>query len=126
MANRADQPSDNFSPPPSTAGATQSETDWPAGATDAIVRLVDTVANKTTGPALIVARAIVYGLFAALLGLVALLLFVIVAVRSLNVYLPDALFGTEHVWVAYLLLGLVFLASGLFLWDKRNPTSGHP
>lgn len=96
---------------PPAAGAS----DWPAQAADAIVDTVGKVRDATTGPILTIARGLVYGTAIVILGLTALFLLVIGAVRLLDVYLPG------EVWSAYLLLGVVFLASGLFLWSKRRP-----
>ena len=45
----------------------------------------------------------------------------ILVVRLLNNYLPDSVFGTEHVWAAHLLIGLVFSGFALVLWAKRKP-----
>lgn len=87
--------------------------DWPAQATDAVVKVVGSVHDKVTGPIQTLARAIVYGLLAAVLGTAALVLFVIFALRLLNSYLPDAWFGSEHMWAADLLVGLFLTAAGL-------------
>jgi hypothetical protein len=97
--------------------------DWPAQATDTIVKVVGTASDKVTGPVTTVARAIVFGLFAAILGSAALVLLSILLVRVLNNYLPDSVFGEEHVWAAHLLVGLVFSGFALGLWAKRKPRS---
>ena len=60
------------------------ERDWPAQAADTIERVVGTVRDKTTGPALTVARAVVYGTFAALVGTACLVVLIIGAVRLLD------------------------------------------
>lgn len=92
--------------------------DWPTQAADTIERVVGTVRDKTTGPILTVARAIVYGLFAAFTGLTLAVLFAVALVRLLDAYLPEAVFGSDHVWAAHGLVGLVFVAVGLFCWSK--------
>ena len=89
------------------------EGDWADQAADTVVRVVDTVREKTTGPVLTAARAIVYGIIGAFAALVALIVLVIALVRMLDVYLPG------EVWSAYLLLGIVFAGLGLFVWSKR-------
>jgi uncharacterized iron-regulated membrane protein len=88
---------------------------------DSIEGFVGAVRDKTTGPALTVARAVVYGTFAGVVALAAVVLFVIAAVRVLDVYLPAAVFGEDHTWLAHLLLGLLFTIAGLVLWLKRRP-----
>jgi phosphoglycerol transferase MdoB-like AlkP superfamily enzyme len=88
--------------------------DWPAQTTDTIVRLVDSVAEKTH-KVTTVARAVVYGLIAAVVGFTALVLLLIASFRFLDVYLPDALFGEDHMWAVYLIVGALCAVSGLVL-----------
>lgn len=105
-------------PPPPDA-------DWPAQAADAIERVVGTVRHKTTGPALTVARAVVYGTFAAIVGSACLVVLIIAALRGLDVALPDSVFGEEHMWAAHLILGLLFVVVGAVLWRRRHPRGEH-
>ena len=101
-------------------GAAAAQQDWPAQAADTIERVVGSVRDKTTGPAITVARWVVYGTFALLVGHAVLVLLAIAAVRLLDVYLPDAWVGEDHTWVAHLLVGLVFTLAGMLLWSKRT------
>ena len=87
--------------------------DWHILATEKIVASVDTVRVKTSGPAVKLSRAVVFGLLGAGIGLIALIVFLIGTVRLLNNVLP------KDVWLVYLILGTVFLAAGAFLWSKR-------
>ena len=91
--------------------------DWPVRAADAIERLVDQVRAKTTGPAIIASRWVVYGLVLAFLGIFALVLLVVGLVRGLDVAIPG------DVWIVYAILGVVCLLGGLLLWRKRTGTS---
>ena len=93
---------------------TPASEDWAGQAADAVVSVVDAVRDKTTGPVLTAARAIVYGLIGVFAALVAFILLTIALVRFTNVYLPG------DVWAAYLLIGVVFIVGGLFVWRKRN------
>jgi hypothetical protein len=102
------------------ATPSQPSGDWAAQAADTIERAVGNVRDRTTGPALTVARAVVYGIFAALVGIAALVLGTIAAVRLIDNYLPDAVFGDEHMWAAYLIVGLVFVVAGAVLWIRRR------
>ena len=95
--------------------------DWPAQATDTIVKVVGTASDKVTGPITTAARALVFGLFAAILGTAVITLVSILAVRIANNYLPDSVFGEEHVWAAHLLIGLLFSGFGIWLWTLRKP-----
>jgi hypothetical protein len=99
-----------------------SHEDWPAQIADTIENVVGTIRDKTTGPALTVARAVVYGSFAAIVGMAALVLFVVGAVRLLDSYLPDAVFGETHTWAAHMVIGLVLSIAGSLLWTKRRAT----
>lgn len=102
-------------------GGAPSTGDWPAQAADTIVKVVGQVRDKTTGPAITVARAIVYGLLAAILGGTCLVLLAIAGVRVLNVWLlPDAWFGEVHTWAAHLVLGVIFTGVGAWCWSKRR------
>lgn len=89
--------------------------DWPAQATEAIVKVVGTAHDKITGPIQTAAKIIVYGLLAAILGVTAFVLFVILALRLVNNYLPESVFGENHMWAAHLLVGIFFASSGLVL-----------
>lgn len=88
--------------------------DWGQQATDAFVELIDNVRSKSTGPALKIARALVYGIVIIVAMLVLMVLGVAGTVRFLDAYLPGA------VWSAHLLTGGIFLGLGLFLWSKRR------
>ena len=90
--------------------------DWPIRAADSVERLVGSVRAKTTGPALVVSRVVVYGIVAAVLALIAVIL-----VLALITRLMIAICQGE-VWLAYLILGAVFAAAGLFLWRKLPKT----
>jgi len=95
--------------------------DWPAQATDTIVRVVGTASDKVTGPVTTAARAVVFGLFAAILGVAALVLFTILAVRVLDIVLPDKFVGKEHVWAAHLIVGMSFCALALWARSQMKP-----
>jgi hypothetical protein len=95
--------------------------DWPAQATNTIVKAVDTASTKVTGPATTIARGIVFGLFAFILGVTAFTLLTIMLIRIVNNYLPDAVFGEQHVWASYMIVGALFLLVSLVVWSKRKP-----
>lgn len=95
--------------------------DWSARATSTIVGYVDTVRGATTGKALVASRLAVYGLAAALVGLVMLVILLIVIVRFLVVVTGywDVV-GEGGVWLAYWILGGLFLIAGWILWRMRG------
>ena len=77
-------------------------TAWPAQAADTIVETIAKVRDKTTKPALLAARGVVYGLVAAVVGSVAFFLLLLIIVRVWANYVPG------HVWVIYAIFGVVF------------------
>lgn len=98
-------------PPPATAPPSP---DWAAQTADTIERLVASVRAKTADPLERVARTLVYGLVAAIVGLAALVLGAVALVRVLDVVLPG------DVWSAHAVSGGIFVLVGLLLWRKRT------
>jgi hypothetical protein len=91
------------------------EDDWVVETADRIEAFVGRVRDRTAVPATRVARAVVYGVIAAVMGAVALLLLLIALLRALDAYLPG------NVWSAHLFLGVVFTTLGLLIWRRRRP-----
>jgi hypothetical protein len=93
--------------------------DWPAQITGQIVRVVDQVKSKTTRPATLAVRGVVYGLMASMLGIaIACLLFIglfRMVDRLRNLVVEDA------VWLTYLLVGGLFTLIGALLFASRKP-----
>jgi hypothetical protein len=89
--------------------------DWPAQAADGIVKVVGTVRDATTTKALTAAKAAVYGIPVAVAGVTVALVVVVLFVRILDAYLPDAWFGETHTWAAHLLIGAVLSLVGIVL-----------
>ncbi len=93
--------------------------DWPQQATSRVVDAVDTVRSKTAGPAIRVSRAVVYGLVALILGLLAIPLLIVGATRG-AISLIDLSVGHDNaVWITYAGFGTFFCALGLLLWSRR-------
>jgi hypothetical protein len=106
--------------------AAPSTADWPVQATDSIVRVVDNVRDKTTGPVLNAARWFVYGLVLVLLAVPLVVLLLIGLMRGtegLLLLLGDKTGWTwlqNPMWIVYLLYGAIFTVVGLFLWRKAD------
>src|SRR5438477_9803212 len=81
--------------------------DWAVQTADTIERLVESVRSNTSDRLVSVARLVVFGLLAAILGTIALVVLAILVVRILDSYIPGG------VWVVYLLLGGLFTLAGL-------------
>ncbi len=102
---------------PSAKAATD-ETDWTVQTADTIDRVVTTIRSKTSEPLVGLARWVVFGLLAAVVGSMALVLLAIGSVRALINYLPV---GDNRVWVADLIVGGIFVFAGLLLFRKARP-----
>jgi len=99
---------------PSMPGQVPTQADLAAQLTDRIDNLVGLVRDRTTRPALLASRAIVFGLIIAILAVVALTLFCIAWTTAWT-----ALFG--EVWITYFMTGGIFVIAGAFLMAKRRP-----
>jgi hypothetical protein len=77
--------------------------------------VISTVHDKVIRPALILARALVFGAVIVLAGTVALVLVCAGLLRLLDVYAFPG-----RVWASYALLGVLFTVGGLFTWSRRS------
>ena len=88
--------------------------DWPAETADRIDALVTGIRDKTVVPLTTVARGLVYGLIAGVMGSAVVILLAVGAVRAIDNYLPG------EVWSAHLVVGMFFTLAGLYFWSKRR------
>lgn len=88
--------------------------EWPAQAADTIVDTVAKVRDRTTKPALIAARGLVYGLVVAVIGSIGFFLFLLMIVRWYDVWAPGP------VWPIYAFFAVVFSTGGLVCLRKAN------
>lgn len=112
-------PADTTLRGPTTAGTGLLGDDWPAQTADTIERVVGSVRDKTSGPLEQVARILVYGLLAAIVGIAAAVLVAVAFVRGL-VILSDVVLDGPEVWLAHLVAGGIFTLAGLLAWSKRT------
>ncbi len=82
------------------------------------VDAVEAVRSRTTGPLLVAARAIVYGLPIAAAAAGVIVLASIAAVRALDIAVPG------EVWSAHLIASGIFGLAGAWAWSKRRPSEG--
>ncbi len=87
--------------------------DWTTDAVDTLERVVRVVRDKTVVPAQKATKAVVYGLLAAFLVVTASFMLALAIFRVLVVLTGD-------VWLAYLVLGGIFVIAGGFLWTRRT------
>jgi hypothetical protein len=82
-------------------------------ALDTIDTVVATVNDRAVRPAIVAARAVVFGVIIALVGVAVLVLFCIAFIRVTSMY-------GHRVWISYLALGFIFSAAGAFLYSRRG------
>ena len=93
---------------------------WADDTADVVIRLVDSVKSKTTRPAVLVARGLVFGLLALFLGLFALVMLLVGLTRGLQAAIEPFLDQSRAVYLSYLIIGLVLSLVGAVLFKKRN------
>ena len=93
---------------------------WAADLADTVERVVGSVREKTTKPLVTVTRGLVYGLLAAILGIAALVLLIVMLTRGTQELLDQ--FNVRRsaaVYISYLAVGGIFSLLGLFVLSKR-------
>ncbi len=122
---------DNSSSNPSTLTSasvevSDEETDWPSQITSSIVGYIDQIRDKTTKPALMASRGVVFGLLILMFIPVALVLLMVGMLRLVEIGFralyegPLDWSGDHAVWSSYLLWGLLFFIGGSILFRKRK------
>ena len=106
------------------AGNPLTDPDWATNTTDQVVRLVDNVKSKTTKPAVMAARGVVFGLLAAFLGVFALVLLIIGLTRGLQAAIEPFTDHARAVYISYFIIGGVLCIIGAVLFKKRNDKAG--
>lgn len=101
-------------------GSPLSDPTWPGQAADQVVGLVEKVRDRTTGPIITIARALVFGIIAVIGGLTALILFVISGTKGLQAIIEWPLDHEKAVWVSYLIMGGILLLAGAVSMSKRH------
>ncbi len=106
------------------AGNPLTDPNWAEATTDQVVKLVDNVKAKTTKPAVMAARGLVFGLLAVFLGIFALVLLIIGVTRGLQAAIEPLLDQGRAVYISYFIIGGILTPIGAILFKKRNDTSG--
>jgi H+/Cl- antiporter ClcA len=92
----------------------QEGADWSKDLLDRLDHYIDVVRSNTTDRLVKVARLLVFGVIALILGGMAGIVALIALVHVLDNVLP------REVWLPYMLLGAIFLVAGLFAWSKKT------
>ena len=86
---------------------------WPVQAADRIESVIDSVRRKTTGPAMVASRALVYGIVGSVFVVSAAILTLIAVLRGLDALLPT--------WLVQLIVGGILCLGGIVCWSQRRP-----
>ncbi len=96
---------------------------WASDTTDTLVRLIGTVREQTTTKAVFAARALVFGIIAAFLGVFILVIAIIGIMRGLQSLLDLAVNEAQSVYLSYFIVGGILCLGGLLLFKKRNASA---
>ena len=88
--------------------------DLPTKGADAVDAVVDFIQNKAVRPLTLATRAIVFGIIVLAASIITMTLLSITLIRLLTVYIPG-----NRVWVSDLIVGVIFVVSGLVAWSLR-------
>lgn len=95
---------------------------WAADLADTVERVVGNVRERATKPMVLLTRGLVYGLLAAFLGIMAVVLVLIVATRGIQSLLELAVEWPRAVYISYLLVGgILCLGGALMLKSRHSP-----
>ena len=94
--------------------------DWATDTTNTIVRVVGTVREQTTTKAVIAARAVVFGIIAAFLGVFILVISIVLVMRAVQALLDLAVTQPQAVYLSYFIVGGMLCLAGLLLFKKRS------
>ena len=102
------------------AGNPLTDPHWAKQTADTVERVVTTIRDKTTANLAVAARAVVFGVLGAMLGLAALTLLLIASTRGLQALLEWPLDHDTAVWLSYVILGGILCLVGGLLMAKRH------
>jgi Putative Actinobacterial Holin-X, holin superfamily III len=91
--------------------------DWPKQIADQVEHYVGLVHDKVTVKVVKAIRGVVFGLILAIVGLTAVVLLIVMAIRVLSI----AFFG--RVWAAHLVVAVIFAGTGWICMRKRYQPS---
>ncbi len=92
---------------------------WASDTTDTLVRFVGTVRDQTTTKAVYAARALVFGIIAAFLGVFIVVIAIIGLMRGIQALLDLAVTPAQAVYLSYFIVGGMLCLAGLLLFKKR-------
>jgi uncharacterized membrane protein len=93
---------------------------WATETTDKIVSVIDTVRAQTTQKVIYAARGAVFGVIAALLGTLIVVIALVGLMRGIQSLLELAVGWDRAVYLSYFIVGGILSLLGLVLFRKRN------
>lgn len=99
------------------------EPDWAVKQTDRVIDLVDKVKAQTTDRAVLILRAIVFGLVILVLAIAAATIFLVASVRIADAYLPIGGGVGDATWAAHGFIGVLLSVLGLGAWLSRRSSN---
>ena len=94
--------------------------DLPTRGADWVDTVVELLRDNTVRPLTLVTRAVVFGIIVFAAAVVTIVLLSITLIRLLTVYAFDG-----RVWLSDLVVGVVFVATGIVAWSQRSdPNAG--
>jgi uncharacterized membrane protein YGL010W len=94
---------------------------WAKDLTDTIDRTIGKVRDTATSKAVRASRAIVFGVLAAILGLITCVLLLIVLTRGTQALLDLVVHRPVAVYLSYFIVGGILCLLGVLLMRKRRP-----
>ena len=96
---------------------------WATDTTNTVVRVVSTVREQTTTKAVMAARALVFGIIAAFLGVFIVVISIVLLMRGIQALLDLAVTEPQSVYLSYFIVGGMLCLAGLLLFKKRSASA---
>jgi uncharacterized membrane protein len=93
---------------------------WATETTDKLVSLIDSFRMQTTQKVVYAARGAVFGLLAAILGVLIVFILIIGSMRALQALLALAVDWGQAVYLSYFIVGGILSVVGIVMFRKRN------
>jgi len=92
---------------------------WASDTTNKLVTVVTAVREQTTTKAVMAARAVVFGIIAAFLGVFIVVITIVLLMRGIQALLDLVVTKPQAVYLSYYIVGGILCLGGLLLFRKR-------
>jgi hypothetical protein len=97
-----------------------SDPHWAPDLADTVTRIVGDVRDKTTNNIILLARGLVFGILAAIVGVAVLVLTLTMVMRGIQSLLELGMSWPRAVYVSYFIVGGICCLVGVLLMRKRH------